>query len=183
MIELLKKEDYVVSDWSGGKTEQIYICPPNADYAKRNFLYRISSATVRDKESDFTFLQGTKRYITILSGDMKLTLPDKVVELDFGDILEFSGEDNVHCEGQATDFNLMLKGAEGWMDTVMVRSVQVLNPSEDLFVYAHDTMSVVLSNGAVVRMDKGDCCHIYEEEGTYSVESNSAKVIIVKVKR
>lgn len=53
----VSKEDYPVSNWSGGKTTQLFIYPENSEYAKRNFLFRISSATVDCERSEFTSCQ------------------------------------------------------------------------------------------------------------------------------
>ena len=50
----LTKDDYVVSQWSGGTTTQLAIAPSGAQYGDRAFLWRLSSATVDLEESDFT---------------------------------------------------------------------------------------------------------------------------------
>ena len=42
----LTKDDYVVSQWSGGTTTQLAIAPSGAQYGDRTFLWRLSSATV-----------------------------------------------------------------------------------------------------------------------------------------
>ena len=42
----LTKDDYVVSQWSGGTTTQLAIAPSGAQYGDRAFLWRLSSATV-----------------------------------------------------------------------------------------------------------------------------------------
>lgn len=181
MIEVLKKTDYKVSDWSGGKTEQIFIYPPEGDYAKRQFQARISSATVLDQESDFTFLEGTKRFITILSGKMCLTLGGRVVDLAFGDVLEFSGEEPVHCVGQATDFNLMLKGADGVMETVNTGKRVLVTNNEQMFVYAHVDTSLLFEDGQVLEITKGDCAHISGENTSFSAKCEEEKVLIAKV--
>ena len=48
----LTSKDYVVSNWSGGKTIQIAIAPEGAVYADRDFLWRVSSATADLDESN-----------------------------------------------------------------------------------------------------------------------------------
>ena len=58
MIKVLKKENYKVSEWSGGVTKEILILPEEGDYSERRFHARVSSAVVEDKESDFTELKG-----------------------------------------------------------------------------------------------------------------------------
>ena len=49
-----RQEQFVVSQWTGGKTTQLAISPKEAVYADREFLWRLSSATVELEESDFT---------------------------------------------------------------------------------------------------------------------------------
>ena len=74
----LTQKDYKTSQWSGGTTTELLIWPEGADYAKREFQVRISSATVELAESDFTPLQGVIRYITPLSGGFTLTHPGEM---------------------------------------------------------------------------------------------------------
>ncbi len=113
----LTSADYKTSAWSGGTTTEIFIWPENASYARREFLFRISSATVELPESDFTPLQGVERWITPLQGSFTLTHPgtEPVLLPPLGPPYRFSGETPTHCEGRATDFNLMLKGLPGKM--------------------------------------------------------------------
>ena len=66
-------EDYVCSVWSGGTTTQLLIAPEGAHYAARDFLWRVSSATVELDESDFTPLPEYERLIATLQGGITLT--------------------------------------------------------------------------------------------------------------
>ena len=71
---LLRPEDYVKTTWAGGVTTQLAISPAGADYGARDFLWRVSSATVSLDESDFTALPGYRRFISTLQGDMHIYL-------------------------------------------------------------------------------------------------------------
>ena len=53
-ISLLRAKDFQVSDWSGGKTKQLYLSPQTGHYGKREFDYRLSTATVELAESQFS---------------------------------------------------------------------------------------------------------------------------------
>ena len=114
----LTKEDYNTGKWSGGTTTELLIWPEGSSYAERRFQVRISSATVDLDESDFTPLPGVIRYITPLTGGFTLTHPGKApVVMGILDApYRFDGGEDTHCDGRATDFNLMLKGAEGSME-------------------------------------------------------------------
>ena len=66
-------DNYIVSKWSGGTTTQVAIAPEGAVYADRDFLWRISSASVDLDESDFTALPDYHRWISTLEGRMTLS--------------------------------------------------------------------------------------------------------------
>lgn len=116
-IKIYSQKDRLASSWAGGVTTQLWIWPKDGDYASRNFQARISSATVRLRESDFTILPGVVRYITPLSGGFSLSHPDgrTVTMSPLDEPYRFDGGVATHCSGMATDFNLMLKGVEGSM--------------------------------------------------------------------
>lgn len=111
--KLLTKEDYVTTAWSGGTTTQLAIAPEGAVYADRDFLWRLSSATVDLEESDFTPLPDYDRLIAPLRGEMRLTHNGgPALDLAPCQVHAFDGADATHSWGRCTDFNLMLrKGA------------------------------------------------------------------------
>ena len=110
MLQKLKISDYKVSSWSGGTTTQIAIWPPNALYADRDFLWRISSATVDLEESDFTPLPDYERLISTLEGEIVLTHNGgEPIKLRPFEVHAFSGADATHSLGRCRDFNLMLR--------------------------------------------------------------------------
>lgn len=110
MIEKRTFADYTVSAWSGGTTTQLAIFPPEARYADRNFLWRVSSASVELEASDFTPLPDYDRLIATLRGDIVLTHNGGApVTLKPFRVHAFSGGDATRSLGRCTDFNLMLR--------------------------------------------------------------------------
>ena len=108
-ITKLTEENFSTSNWSGGTTTQFYIYPENSSYSKRNFIVRISSATVALEESNFTKLDGIHRFLTPLDNGLKLSHDGKIVtNLNPFEIYEFDGGLNTTSFGKARDFNLML---------------------------------------------------------------------------
>ena len=106
----LTKADYAVSQWSGGTTTQIAIAPQGAQYGDRDFLWRLSSATVDLAESDFTPLPDYHRLIAPLKGEMILTHDGGVpVTLEPCQVHAFDGGAATHSVGKGVDFNLMLR--------------------------------------------------------------------------
>ena len=134
--------DYVTSHWSGGTTTQLAISPEGARYTDRDFLWRISSAIVTVKESDFTLLPDYHRLISVLEGDMKLAHNGgEPVVLRPGDVHTFAGGDETHASGCCTDFNLMLRRgqADGRMEAVRLckksREWTLLQQAEAFLLY------------------------------------------------
>ena len=110
MLQKRTKADYVVSKWSGGTTTQLAIFPPTANYADRDFLWRVSSATVDLEESDFTPLPDYDRWISTLEGEIELTHNGgEPLRLRPFETHAFSGADATHSRGRCRDFNLMLR--------------------------------------------------------------------------
>ena len=113
-ITEINKDAMPVSNWSGGSTTQLLIYPQEASYEERNFLFRVSTASVELESSEFTPLDGFMRVIASLEGEMLLThamhcgeLKKRILPLDT--VHYFDGGLPTHCEGRARDLNLMLK--------------------------------------------------------------------------
>lgn len=123
-IRSVNKDDFKTTRWSGGTTTEFFIYPPGADYQKRKFAARISSAVIEDEYSKFTELPGVTRYLALLSGETDLVANGEKIVLDPHEIVKFSGTDVVESYGTCRDFNLMLKGVNGSMDCVRVGNIQ-----------------------------------------------------------
>lgn len=106
-----KSSEIEVKYWNGGTTTQLTIFPEGSDYLKRNFNFRISTASIEINESEFTILPEIKRKLMVLEGEIELIHAGqyrkklKKFEQD-----EFSGEWHTKCVGKAIDFNLMTRG-------------------------------------------------------------------------
>lgn len=123
-LKILKKADFTTTKWSGGDTTQLYIYPEDGSYAERNFLFRLSSATVTDEKSTFTKLDGVSRKLMVLAGEMKLEhlgRYSKVLREFEQD--SFMGDWDTVSYGKVIDFNLMTKeGCTGRLENIKVAS-------------------------------------------------------------
>ena len=126
---LITEDEYITTEWSGGKTTQLFIYPEESDYSRRNFKFRLSSATVELEKSEFTKLEGIYRFITPLDGQLKLTHNHiQYIDLKPFEVYGFDGDKNTVSFGKARDFNLMLKsGAEGQLDSVYINKELLLS--------------------------------------------------------
>jgi environmental stress-induced protein Ves len=110
-VKIIRKSEQIASAWSGGTSTQLYIYPENSNYAERDFLFRISTATVDVEESVFTRLPGISRQLMILEGTLKLEHTGKYTKtLKKFETDSFEGDWETKGFGKVTDFNLMTTG-------------------------------------------------------------------------
>jgi environmental stress-induced protein Ves len=113
MLEIIRKEELITRKWSGGTTTQLYIYPESASYEKRDFIFRISTASVDTEESSFTQLPSISRNIMVLEGEMKLIHKDRhTIKLKKFETDKFSGDWETKSYGKVIDFNLMTPNEE-----------------------------------------------------------------------
>ena len=148
-IRILDPASRRVTSWSGGKTTELFLYPFDGSYAERRFTARISSATVDLSESRFTQLPGVTRYLTPLSEGFYLKRNGHWSFLAHGDVLRFSGEEDVLCRGSGRDLNLMLKGARGEM-RILPKGDHALTLHTFIFLYCPEDTDV---NGVAVPKD------------------------------
>jgi len=153
--KLIKQNDYITTEWSGGKTTQLFIYPEDSNYDARNFKFRLSSATVELGESEFTKLEGIHRFITPLNGELKLTHNHKdYINLKPFEIYEFDGGINTTSYGIVKDFNLMLgNGVKGELESIYIdREYSLIKENQSnfneifYFIYAYNNIVYISFN-------------------------------------
>ena len=119
-IKIYKSEDFTPSRWTGGTTTQLAIFPEDADYLKRNFIWRLSTATCDLEETTFSKLPDYDRVLMVLKGDVVLAHQDvRVTRLGELEQDRFDGGFYTKSFGKITDYNLMTaKGNKGYLDVV-----------------------------------------------------------------
>ncbi len=118
------EKDYIKSNWSGGKTTELAIFPPEADYINRDFLWRLSSATTEIEQSTFTKLPDYDRILMVLDGEIVLSYEgNHVTRLKTLEQDRFDGGWTTTGFGKIHDLNLMVrKGSDGYMDILELSS-------------------------------------------------------------
>ena len=144
-IKIIPESDFRTTEWSGGTTTELFIWPEDGSYAERRFAVRISTALVELEESKFTPLPGVKRFITPLCPGFLLTVNGAEKELPYGEVLGFSGGDEVTCVGSGRDLNLMLKGAEG--DMRIVKGAFTVEDRGRAFIFSDAQQSIGFCDG------------------------------------
>ncbi len=107
-IHLLPKENSKIAVWSGGLTYEYMIYPKTASYADRDFIFRISSATIEQEPSEFTRFKGYHRYLVMLDNSLSLKVNKEKKVYDKYEIMEFNSDDEVTSYTKGIDFNWMV---------------------------------------------------------------------------
>ena len=163
-ITLLKSNDFQVSDWSGGKTKQLYLSPPTGHYGKRDFDYRLSTATVELAESQFSDLSGFHRILMSLDHTLHLhnaSRQEETVLAPFTPYV-FEGSDSITSRGTCTDFNLIYSDHyQGQMLAISDReelsqdeAIQFIYALSDLMVTGTNLPSLNLETGQLLIVEK-----------------------------
>lgn len=152
-IQLITKEQMATTTWSGGTTTQFAIHPAQCAYASRDFLWRVSSATVDLAESDFTMLPAYNRLITTLQGEIRLRheAEDPITLAPYA-VHAFDGAVHTHSWGICRDFNLMLRKGQcrGQMEAVRLEAGE-----EGRYPAAEDCTLLFYPDEGAVRIPDG----------------------------
>ena len=159
-IKKIGRDACRVSSWSGGTTTELSIAPENGNYRSRDFLWRLSSATVELEESTFTPLPDFERIILTLEGEMDICHDGGPwIHLEEFSPHRFDGASETRSRGKVADFNLMLrKGAcTGNLEVLSGSgSEQTEDVYRTLFFYCHEgRMEVLVSGPGSVILDEG----------------------------
>jgi len=145
---IINADNFITNNWAGGTSTQLFIYPPMADYQKRNFDFRLSTAKVEIEKSDFTPLPGVSRKIIILDGSIILHHENHYSKkLNKFELDTFEGDWKTSSVGKCTDFNLMTQN-----NTIGELSVSVIkkNQSIDFFIEkGWDHLFIYLYSGKI----------------------------------
>lgn len=96
------------TDWSGGRTTEFVIFPTGTQYTKRNFGFRISSATVETETSEFTSLPKYNRWLAVLEGELEIIHAGKYSKkLTTLENDSFHGSWQTSARGKVRDLNVI----------------------------------------------------------------------------
>ncbi|MBN1252742.1 MAG: HutD family protein [Bacteroidales bacterium] len=151
---IIKSQNLKTNNWLGGTTTQLFIFPQNSDYQKRNFIFRLSTATVEIEKSDFTSLPEISRKLMILDGKIIIKHENQYTkQLNKFDIDEFEGDWKTSSTGMCTDFNLMTFGnIKSKLNSKIIEKDQSFNYQTEkkwnwLFIYVYKgKISIEINN-------------------------------------
>jgi len=177
---IIKEDQFNISKWSGGTTIETAIFPEKSQYLERDFIWRLSSATVEIEESSFTKLPDYDRVLMVLDGNVVLAFGDeRSASLSQYQHDSFDGAIKTKCFGTMTDYNLMFrKGCEGSLEFIEAKqeaSVLQQSYNEELSdssygIYCVDGYVIVSVCGETSMVKKGEQMVIdFEDDENKSV--------------
>jgi environmental stress-induced protein Ves len=132
--KLIRKQELIISRWSGGTRTQFAIYPETSNYEAQNFKWRISTASIDVEESQFTLLPGYHRELIVLEGRLLLEHEGhhscilQTFEQD-----SFEGGWNTRSQGMAKDFNITFSiECYGKLKVFTIKSGELLNQESPL---------------------------------------------------
>lgn len=170
-IKVIKKNEQITAAWSGGTTTQLAIYPEHAEYNKRNFLWRISTASIQDEQSLFTCLPDFWRKLMVIEGEVILAYEGShQVRLKPYEQESFSGGWVTRSMGKVTDFNLIsAAGCRGELEALYIKegtSHKIKCPTDDVefslvteaFYCTEGRVRFSINEVQSLWLEKGDFC-------------------------
>ncbi|HUH25006.1 MAG TPA: HutD family protein [Flavobacterium sp.] len=105
---IIRKESIKPNTWDGGETFEYFIYPPTASYANRDFLFRISSASITKIPSNFTKFDNYQRFLVMLDNDLEINRNGQKEVYTQDKVFKFASNDDITSYSLGNDFNLMV---------------------------------------------------------------------------
>lgn len=167
--------DFKTTRWAGGSTCELYLYPETGSYERRDFLFRLSSASIEQDGAPFTPLPGVMRHLLLLEGALQLQKAGEAPRtlLPFSPVT-FSGGEPVRSFGKGRDFNLMVKGgAKGQLSCRFLSENGAAFFKTPAFGTGTYWKTVYAAAGAVI-VQGGDAPPMRLEQGQLAVLSGHA---------
>ncbi len=148
--------------WGGGTTFEYFIYPQTASYAKRDFLFRISGATIDKVPSNFTRFKNYRRFLVMLDDNLHLMRNGIEESYTSDEIFKFDSNDEIVSYTKGNDFNLMVSNHVGKAEVLFLKdSTQLSEPFVFLFA---KTGTILIVNNEEVHLKSEDLLIIENKE-------------------
>lgn len=180
-VKITNIQDLAFTKWSGGTTTQLFIQPKGFKVSD-DFDIRISSATIRPGDSNFTNFKNHNRFLTILEGWIDISHPNNgekegVTRLEKNSPYYFDGaiETVSKSDVEVTDFNVI------WKKSISNVKVEILNLKEltkkevengECFIFVLDNTSSIELNEKDYLVTQGDFIQIKEDKAKMLMKGN-----------
>ena len=109
-VQHIQKEQTKAMKWASGTTTELFVYPETGNFLTRDFVFRISTATVEAEETTFSDFSGLTRILMPLEGSLTLIHEGRYVKkLNPFEQDTFDGAWKTKSIGKVRDFNVMFK--------------------------------------------------------------------------
>ncbi len=130
IVRYFPSSSFHPATWAKGTTTELVKFPLESDFLKRDFIFRVSTATVEAEESTFSDFSGLTRILMVLEGSLTLIHKGRYQkQLEAYEQDTFDGSWSTRSIGKVRDFNVMFN--ENASATLRAFSLQS-NQSEDI---------------------------------------------------
>lgn len=145
---IISKKNLNASVWDGGKTFEYFIYPPEATYAKRDFLFRISTATIEKTPSNFTQFENYQRFLVMLDNDLNIQRNGKKERYKKEEVFSFDSNDEIISQTLGNDFNLMID-KERLSAKVFFLNAEIQSKHSIIFLFSLTDVRIKINNKRV----------------------------------
>ena len=175
-ITKISKDTLIPTIWDGGETFEYYIYPENSVYANRDFLFRISAATISKVPSTFTKFKNYQRFLVMLGTNLNVNNNGKEEQYTPNDIFKFDSNSDIISYIKGNDFNLMVSKNVETADVFFLNDLVHLNQSF-IFLFAIIDTSIEINNEKV-NLEKADLLLI-ENKDRFDITLKSELSVLV----
>ncbi|TDO72731.1 environmental stress-induced protein Ves [Flavobacterium chryseum] len=120
------------------------IYPRTASYPDRNFVFRISSATIEEIPSEFTKFKGYFRYLVMPDNSLHIEVNKEKKIYKKYEIMEFNSDDEVTSYTKGIDFNWMVSEKIRHHKLKITKSNENYN-AEIIIIFSLDTTVIKIN--------------------------------------
>jgi environmental stress-induced protein Ves len=158
--------------WANGTSTELYVYPPDGNFQTRDFIFRISTATVEAEETTFSDFAGLTRILLPLKGKLTLVHEGRYTkELEPFEQDQFDGSWSTRSKGKVQDFNVIFNK----QTSARVRHHH-LSSGEVNTLQAHKSWHFIFLNDGVFEVNG----HGIVAGDLVEFESSDAKAIDIK---
>jgi len=175
-IKHIRLEDTKTSSWTQGETTEYYIYPESCDYANKDFLFRVSSATINEQPARFTLFIGYTRYLMMLDNEVDISINRNRATYHKQQTIKFHSEDDTIAYSTGKDFNLMIK------EDIKEHSVEINHgffEFENSFILVYSLQACEVFIDSFKYILEANECLVIENEDRKAFELISTKEIII----
>ncbi len=138
--------------WANGTSTELFVYPPGGNFLTRDFMFRISTATVEAEETTFSDFSGLTRILLPLKGKLTLVHEGRYTkELEPFEQDQFDGSWSTRSKGKVQDFNVIFN-----KETLARVIHHHLTSSESKLIQEHESWHFIFVNDGIFEVNGQD---------------------------